>query len=44
LTLFPVVVGGGKTALPNDLRVNLELMDERRFDNGAVHVAYRIRH
>jgi len=44
LMLFPVVVGSGKPALPKDLRLNLELIDERRFGNGAVHVAYRIRH
>jgi hypothetical protein len=30
-------------ALPNDLRLDLELIDERRFGNGAVHVAYRVR-
>jgi dihydrofolate reductase len=42
--LFPVVVGAGKPALPSDLRLDLELMDERRFGNGAVHVAYRVPH
>ncbi len=44
VTLFPVVVGAGKPALPTDLRLDLELIDERRFGNGAVHVAYRVRH
>lgn len=44
LTLLPVAVGSGKPALPNDVRLNLELIDERRFGNGAMHVAYRIRH
>ena len=43
LMLSPVVVGAGKPALPTDLRVDLELIDERRFGNGAVHVAYRVR-
>ncbi len=41
--VIPVVVGAGKPALPNDLRLDLELIDERRFSNGAVHVAYRVR-
>ena len=42
LFLCPVIVGGGKPALPNDLRLDLELLDERRFDNGVVHVHYRV--
>ncbi len=37
----PVVVGGGKRALPNDVHVELELLDERRFANGVVHFHYR---
>ncbi len=41
--LFPVVVGAGKPAFPTDLHLDLELFDERRFGNGAVHVAYRVR-
>ena len=41
--LAPVAVGSGKPALPTDLRLDLELTDERRFSNGAVHVAYRVR-
>jgi dihydrofolate reductase len=43
IVLFPVVVGAGKPAFPTDLRLDLELVDERRFGNGAVHVAYRVR-
>jgi dihydrofolate reductase len=43
LVLSPVVVGAGKPAFPTDLRLDLELVDERRFGNGAVHVAYRVR-
>ena len=39
----PVVVGGGNQALPDDLRLNLELMDERRFQSGVVHLHYRVR-
>jgi dihydrofolate reductase len=41
LFLAPVVVGGGKRALPNRLRLNLELLDERRFGSGVVHLRYR---
>ena len=41
LFLAPVVVGGGKRALPDGLRVDLELLEERRFANGTVYVRYR---
>ncbi|HKP18354.1 MAG TPA: dihydrofolate reductase family protein [Gaiellaceae bacterium] len=41
LFLVPIVVGGGKQALPDSVRVNLELLDERRFSNGVVHLHYR---
>ena len=41
LLLVPVLVGGGKRALPNDVRVQLELLDERRFESGAVFLRYR---
>jgi len=43
LVLAPVAVGAGKPAFPTDLRLDLELINERRFGNGAVHVAYRVR-
>jgi dihydrofolate reductase len=43
LFLTPVVVGGGKPSLPEGVRVQLELLDERRFGNGAVHLHYRTR-
>ena len=43
LFLSPVVVGGGKAALPRGVRVDLELLDERRFGNGTVHVRYGTR-
>ena len=39
LFLAPVVVGAGKRALPN-VRLNLELLDERRFGNGTVYLRY----
>jgi len=41
--VVPVVVGGGKRFLPNDVRLKLELLDERRFGNGVVHLHYRTR-
>jgi dihydrofolate reductase len=41
LFLTPVVVGGGKQALPDDIRLGLELVDERRFGSGVVHLHYR---
>ena len=43
LFLGPIVVGGGKRALPDQLRVQLELLGERRFRNGVVHLRYRVR-
>lgn len=43
LFLVPMVVGGGKQALPDHLRLALELMDERRFADGVVHLHYRLR-
>lgn len=42
LFIHPVLVGGGKPALPRDGRVQLELMDEHRFGNGVVNLRYRI--
>ena len=41
LILSPVIVGGGTRALPGGVRADLELVDERRFSNGAVHLDYR---
>ena len=43
LFLTPIVVGGGKPALPRNLRLQLELLGERRFGNGVVHLHYRTR-
>jgi dihydrofolate reductase len=37
----PIVVGGGKQSLPDNVRLKLELLDERRFGNGVVHLHYR---
>jgi dihydrofolate reductase len=41
LFVAPVVVGGGIRALPGRVRLNLELLDERRFAGGMVHLHYR---
>ncbi len=41
LFLTPVVVGAGNPSLPDDVRVNLQLLDERRFASGVVHLRYR---
>jgi len=44
LFLAPVIVGAGKHALPTgDLRVDLELLEQRRFTNGTVYLRYRTR-
>jgi dihydrofolate reductase len=41
--LAPAVVGGGKRALPDDVRLDLELTDERRFESGMVYLHYAVR-
>jgi len=43
LFMVPTIVGGGNRWLPEDLRLDLELLDERRFASGFVHVRYRVR-
>jgi dihydrofolate reductase len=43
LFLTPVAVGGGTRFFPDDVRWDLELLDERRFSNGTVYVRYRNR-
>jgi dihydrofolate reductase len=43
LLVWPIFVGRGKPALPTDMRADLELLDERRFGNGVVHLRYRVR-
>jgi dihydrofolate reductase len=41
LFLTPIVVGGGKPSLPNNVRLDLELLSERRFRSGVVFLHYR---
>jgi dihydrofolate reductase len=43
LLLCPVIVGGGRPALPRGVRVDLELLESRRFANGVVHVRHAVR-
>ena len=42
LFLLPIVVGGGKPALPGGLRVDLELAGHCRFANGTAYLQYRL--
>ena len=43
LFVAPMVVGGGKRSLPDNVRMKLELLDERRFVSGMVYLYYRTR-
>ena len=42
LFIAPIIVGGGTQSLPGDMRLKLELQDQRRFHNGTVYLHYRI--
>ena len=42
LFIAPISVGGGKRALPDDRRIELELASQRRFAGGMVHLHYRV--
>jgi dihydrofolate reductase len=43
LFVAPIVVGGGNRSLPDNVRLKLALLDQRRFGNGMVHLRYRTR-
>ncbi|MRR29542.1 deaminase [bacterium] len=43
LFFTPIIVGGGKPSLPDDVLLELELLEERRFGNGVVYLRYRTR-
>ena len=43
LFLVPILVGGGKSALPDNVRLKLELLEERPFSDGTVYLRYRTR-
>ena len=42
LFVNPIIVGGGKAALPSQVRMRLDLLDQRGFANGVVHLHYRV--
>jgi dihydrofolate reductase len=42
LIVNPIIVGSGKPALPAGVRVNVELLEQRTFDNGVVYLRYAI--
>ena len=42
LFVNPIIVGGGKRALPSHVRTRLDLLDEHRFRNGVVHLHHRV--
>jgi dihydrofolate reductase len=43
LFVAPMMVGGGKQSLPDNVRLKLDLLDERRFGSGMVYLYYRTR-
>jgi len=43
LYVSPILVGGGTRFLPGGARAALELVAQRRFDNGVVYLNYRVR-
>jgi len=43
LFVSPIVVGGGTRALPDHVRLELDLVEERRFGNGLVYLHHRAR-
>lgn len=42
LMIHPVILGSGKRALPDNCHLRLELLDEKHFQSGVVHLHYRI--
>jgi riboflavin biosynthesis pyrimidine reductase len=42
LLLGPIIIGGGKRALPGNVDTQLQLIGERRFRSGVVHLHYRM--
>ena len=43
LVVAPAIVGGGTASLPDNVRLDLELVEERRFDGGMAYLRYRTR-
>ena len=44
LFVHPLIVGGGKKALPHSTRAHFELMANHPFENGSIHLHYRVLH
>lgn len=42
LYVVPTVVGGGNPFFPDGVHVDLQFLDERRFDNGLTYLRYRV--
>jgi dihydrofolate reductase len=42
LFLHPILVGGGKHALPDTMQIRLQLLSERRFKSGVVYLQYGV--
>jgi hypothetical protein len=42
LVLFPVIIGRGLRVIPEDLRVDLDLIERRDFSSGIVRLSYRV--
>lgn len=43
ILVHPVILGGGKRAFPESFRKSVELISERRFKSGVIHLHYRMR-
>ena len=43
MIVCPVIVGGGKRFFPDGVRLNLELVEQRRFGNGVAILGYAVR-
>lgn len=43
MLLAPAIVGGGTRFLPDDVRIDLQLLNERRFSSGFAFLRYRVR-
>jgi len=43
MRICPVVIGGGKRYFPSGVRLDLELVEERRFRNGDIFLRYAVR-
>lgn len=44
LIVCPIIAGGGKRFFPDGVRLDLDLLEERRFGNGVAALRYAVRH